>query len=166
MNFGSIIGKNGILVGVAAVLAAVLSIWAFPNKACSLLYADNAFLSTTPNSICRAQVQWRPYLLATEVTSSVQNGHLRNFGEQCYDHSDCMSGGDGSPRCVPLDSKVAVSPKFCLSRDKNCSFPGLPGLNNETMSTGPYEALFGSTKYYCERETDGTNTIRHFIVRR
>ncbi|WP_299752949.1 hypothetical protein [uncultured Tateyamaria sp.] len=166
MSAATIFGKNGIIVALAAVLAAILSIWAFPEKACSLLYSDDVFQASTPISVCRAQVQWRPYSPPAEVASNVQKGQLRNLGDQCYEHSECLPGGDGSPRCVPLNDQIVDSPRFCLSRDKNCSFPGLPGLNNEAMDTGPHEALFGEAKYYCERETDGTNTIRHFVVRK
>ncbi|MDR6265288.1 hypothetical protein [Roseobacter sp. N2S] len=166
MTVARIFGKNGVLIALAAALAAILSIWAFPEKACSLFYSDDVFQASTPISVCRAQVQWRTYSPQAEVASTVQNGQLRNFGDQCYAHSECLPGGDGSPRCVPLDNQISDSPRFCLSRDKNCSFPGLPGLNNETMYTGPYEAQFGQAEYYCERETDGTNTIRHFVARK
>lgn len=167
MSKSSIFGKSGLIVGLAAILTAILGIWAFPQKACSLFYADNVFLATTPVLVCRTQVQWQPYASADEVTKIVQNGQLRNFGEQCYVHSECIAGGDGNPRCVPLDSSMEASPKFCLSRDKNCSFPGLPGLNSETEKVGgPYEGIFGNATYYCERETDGINTIRYFIARK
>lgn len=166
-----IFGKNGLIALTALFLASAGIIIKFPKEVCSFYYSDNIFLLKTPISLCRGQLQWQPYLEESKVKALVQNGRLRNFGEQCYDNNHCTGGSDGIGRCLPLDQNIPGSPKFCTAKEKHCPFPGSSGLKSSALNSDPNisgysETTFGSTLYYCEQETDGTTTKRYFVTKR
>lgn len=148
------------IISVSAGAAAILGIWAFPEQACSIYYADDVFTSSTPIGFCRQFHQWRNYSDENEVQKLVDGGQTRNFGQQCFDNSHCPLDSSNSRRCESLDSKIENAPRFCLAIHLHCPFPGLPGIEyGETKS-------FGSERYTCAREVGEKRvTKRYFVVR-